>query len=158
MSQPGHTVQTFGNFHCSGTPSTPSGAWTVSSDARLKKNIKPIQGSLSRLLALRSVEFEFIEPRKTDHEDRVYAGFIAQEVEKVFPEWVSADTNGFKRIALQGFESQAVQALRELRAEKDKQVKALEDKLSTQAAQLAAQEKRLAALEKAVQQPVSVGR
>ncbi|MBI5525713.1 MAG: hypothetical protein HY897_05210 [Deltaproteobacteria bacterium] len=57
---------------------------------------------------------------------------IAQEVEKIFPEWVGADKDGFKDLTFRGFEALTVEAMRELKAEND------------------ALKERLAALERAV--------
>jgi hypothetical protein len=48
-----------------------------------------------------------------------YTGMIAQEVEQIFPEWVSEDSRGFKTLTVIGFEGIVVEAMRELRAEKD---------------------------------------
>jgi len=53
------------------------------SDERLKKNIKPMVGSLANILKLKPVEFE----RKTNK--KKFLGFLAQDVEKVLPELVS---------------------------------------------------------------------
>jgi hypothetical protein len=44
-------------------------------------------------------------------------GFVAQEVERVFPDWVSRDDSGYRLVAPKGFEALVVEALRELRAE-----------------------------------------
>ena len=38
--------------------------WTISSDARLKKNIRVIPGALDKILQLRGVTFEWKEPEK----------------------------------------------------------------------------------------------
>ena len=43
-------------------------------------------------------------------------GMIAQEVESVFPEWVSEKSDGYKQLTFRGFEALSVEALRELRA------------------------------------------
>jgi hypothetical protein len=49
-------------------------------------------------------------------------GFIAQDVEKVFPEWVNTDADGYRYITERGTTALMVEALRELRAEKDAQI------------------------------------
>jgi hypothetical protein len=41
-------------------------------------------------------------------------GLIAQEVERVFPAWVSSDQDGYKELTIRGFEALTVEALREL--------------------------------------------
>jgi hypothetical protein len=69
----------------------------------------------------------------------VYMGMIAQDVEKVFPEWVKTDINGYKTLGFIGFEALTTEAVRELKAENNElkaknielelRVKALETKL-----------------------------
>lgn len=96
-----------------GTSSTPKNIFTIdkegnvtttgtingSSDARLKTNINTMTGSLDNILKLRGVTFNWKEssnPTKTQY------GFIAQEVEKVFPDLVGTDSNGFKTVNYSG--------------------------------------------------------
>src|SRR5262249_24108219 len=79
----------------SGTASkTGGGSWAVFSDVRLKKNIEPLTGALDRLLQLRSVTFEYKDPQSIHEAPGVQIGMIAQEVEKVFPDWVDTAPNG----------------------------------------------------------------
>jgi hypothetical protein len=93
-----------------------SGSWSAPSDARLKHHIAPLQGSLDRLLALRGVTFEYNDDAPSNYfVPGVHAGFVAQDVERVFPEWVSTDEGGYRLVGPQGFEALAVEALRELR-------------------------------------------
>ena len=42
--------------------------------------------------------------------------------EEVFPDWVSEGGRGYKTLTFRGFEALTVEALRELRAEKDRQL------------------------------------
>jgi hypothetical protein len=127
------------------------GSWSALSDARLKTNIQPLHDSLDRLLALRGVAFEYRNPDMPLCDDRVHAGMIAQEVEAVFPEWIDENPNGYKTLTFRGFEALTVEALRELRAEKDTEIAALQRALAERDAALAATNDRLAALERAVQ-------
>ena len=120
------------------------GSWAASSDIRLKHDIQDLGGSLEKLLQLHSVSFRYKD--ETKYPAGVQTGFIAQEVEKVFPSWVSDGPDGFKAVSIYGFESLTVQALRELRAEKDAQIAALELRAKTAEARLAALEKQVAAL------------
>ena len=53
------------------------------SDIREKENIVSIDGSLNKILALNPVEFDWL---KTG--EHIKAGFVAQQVEEVFPEYV----------------------------------------------------------------------
>lgn len=66
--------------------------WTHSSDKRLKHDIKPLENSLEKILQLRGVSYLF----NSDTKNKEQLGFIAQEVEPIFPEVVVTDSNGFK--------------------------------------------------------------
>lgn len=125
------------------------------SDARLKKNIEPLRGTLQRLLRLSGVTFEYKNPEKSFGLPGRQTGMIAQEVEKVFPEWVDEDEEGYKYVTFRGFEALTVEALRELRQEKDAQIKALRVEKD---AQITGLEARLAALEDSVRKMNPSGR
>lgn len=72
------------NSTCSFTANT--GAPTCGSDETLKKNITDLGGSLSKIDALRLVEYNW----KTDAPGTTkQTGFVAQEVEKIFPKLVT---------------------------------------------------------------------
>ncbi|MCC5930644.1 MAG: tail fiber domain-containing protein [Cyclobacteriaceae bacterium] len=107
-----------------------SNTWTVFSDKRLKKNIQSIDSPLERILSLRGVTYQWIDPASQGNMDGVYTGFIAQEVEKVFPEWIGEDANGMKTLTVIGFEGIVVEALRELREEKDKEIDKLKEEIA----------------------------
>lgn len=100
--------------------------WSVFSDRRIKKDIEPLTGSLDRLLGLRGVEFEYTDLSIPGTSAGRQTGFVAQEVEGVFPEWVSEvegiSADPLKAVTVKGFEALTVEALRELRAEKDEQI------------------------------------
>lgn len=98
------------------------GSWTAISDRRLKHDIMPLEGSLDRLLGLRGVTFAYNDPKRAGACEGTMMGFIAQDVEPIFPRWVSTDAEGYKAITITGFEALTVEALRELRAEKDAQI------------------------------------
>ena len=76
-----------------------------------------------------------------------YTGMIAQEVERVFPEWIGQDANGYKTLTVIGFEGIVVEALRELREEKDRQLRKGELQIEWLRRQVAAMQERLARLE-----------
>lgn len=56
--------------------------WAVTSDRRIKKNIKAVSGGLETILALKPVEFDYIQTNKHD------IGFIAQDYQQILPEQV----------------------------------------------------------------------
>lgn len=105
------------------------GAWAVLSDARLKQNISDIADPLGRVLELHGVEFDYIPGSHALEAPGRQIGFIAQDVEKVFPDWVGTGNDGYKFVAVHGFEALTVEAMRQLREEKDAQIKMLQDKL-----------------------------
>lgn len=107
-----------------------NGTWTYSSDERLKKNIKTLDGALSKILGLHGVIFEWKDPEK--YSSGVQMGLIAQEVEQVFPGWITTDVNGYKNLTVSGFEALTVESIRELKKENDvlrARVEALEAKI-----------------------------
>jgi len=87
------------------------GTLACSSDSRRKKEINTIQDSLSKVLGLRSVQYRW----NSDTEDApLRFGFIAQELEQIFPELVITDADGMKSVAytnLIPFLAQAIQQL-----------------------------------------------
>ncbi|MCB9030686.1 MAG: tail fiber domain-containing protein [Deltaproteobacteria bacterium] len=124
------------DFEVNGTAAKPGGgSWAVASDARLKKNVASLENSLDKVLALRGVTFEYINPEEVHELPGVQTGMIAQEVERVFPEWVLEGADGYKRVSVKGFEALIVEALRELREEKDAEI----DDLRLQIEELTAQ-------------------
>lgn len=62
------------------------GGYSSLSDARFKKNISPLSFTLQKLMKLRPVSYHMIEQSA---QDKQIVGFIAQEVESIFPELVS---------------------------------------------------------------------
>jgi hypothetical protein len=105
---------------------------TCASDSRLKKNVQPMVGVLDQLLRLHGVTFEWKDTTMLGHLSGTHKGFIAQDVEKVFPSWVGADGDGFKTLGVEPREGFAltVEALRELKIKNDEleaRLKVLED-------------------------------
>lgn len=90
-------------------------AWETNSDKRFKKNIETVQSPVEKLLGIRGVTFDW---RKEDFPERNFPdrktyGFIAQELEKVVPELVSTDNNGFKSVQYQNMTSILVEGFKE---------------------------------------------
>jgi hypothetical protein len=136
-------------LHVNGTAGKPGGgSWSNSSDIRLKKNIEPLHGALDQLLCLQGVTFEYIDPDAIDELPGPRIGMIAQEVEQVFPDWVGKRIDGFKSVTYRGFEALTVEALRDLRAEKNAQIESLQAEKDADIALLRA---RVDALELALQ-------
>jgi hypothetical protein len=55
-------------------------------------------GALDKLLPLKVVTFEWKSPEEHQDHTGTQIGVIAQEVEKVFPQWVGRDSKGFKSV------------------------------------------------------------
>lgn len=117
-------------LHVNGSAGKPGGgSWAVASDSRLKKNVHSLDHALDRLLRLRGVRFQYNDPTAINELPGVQTGMIAQEVEQVFPNWVDSGAGGYKHVTFRGFEALTVEALRELREEKDSSVATLEARL-----------------------------
>lgn len=95
-----------------------SGAYSSVSDGRLKTDIIPFEIDLEKLDELEPVTYTFRE----DPDKSEYIGFIAQEVEKVFPQLVSKTTVGdtaeeINLLDYSGFGIIAISAIKHLRDE-----------------------------------------
>jgi hypothetical protein len=85
------------------------------SDIRLKKNVETIDGALNKLTKLRGVTFEWATPEEVKKNGAgKKTGWVAQEVEKVFPEWVNDRGDGYKGVGPQGFEALVVEAFKDV--------------------------------------------
>ncbi len=62
-----------------------TGAYTALSDRRFKTNIEPMGSALDKIKALQPVQYRFID----QPDDLTHIGFIAQDVEPVFPSLVN---------------------------------------------------------------------
>ena len=110
---------------------------TTESDERLKKNIKPIANALEKVLKIRGVEFDWRSDEfdiASKWKNRPHGiGVIAQEVEKVFPEAMGEEDQGFKTVEYRYLVAPLIEAVRELRDQNKAladQNKVLADRLS----------------------------
>jgi hypothetical protein len=82
----GGYMQNMIDFESSGTINNATGSYgTISSDERVKENVVEATSKLNDILSLKVKNFNFIG------DDFKQIGLIAQEVEKVFPSWVTTD-------------------------------------------------------------------
>ncbi len=106
-----------GNLQVGGSASKPGGGpWAALSDARTKKNVQALPGSLDLLNALRPVSFEYKDPDAPHTAPGTFLGFLAQEVRPVLPHWVTETSDGTLMLTPQGFEALTVRAIQELDA------------------------------------------
>jgi hypothetical protein len=81
------------------------------SDIALKENITPLDGSLSKILNLSPVSFDWID--KSSRGANREIGFIAQDMEKIFPEVVRTNPDGYKGIKYDVFAAVLAKAIQE---------------------------------------------
>ncbi len=110
---------------------TIAGTLTQLSDARLKQNIRPLGQALDKINAIKPVYFAFKD--QTTHPAGDHIGVIAQDVQKVFPELVQTDAQGYLSVEYANFTAVLLQAIQEQQAEIESQ----NTLLKQQAAELA---------------------
>jgi hypothetical protein len=82
------------NFSVNGSAAKPgSNTWTITSDARTKKNIERYRSGLKEVLAINPVRFQYNELSGYADTTSRYVGVLAQEIEKVLPSAVSIVKN-----------------------------------------------------------------
>jgi len=88
-----------------------SGTLNQSSDERLKKDIKTLDNALEKAMKMRGVSYTW----KTDaSNENPQIGVIAQEVEKVYPEFVRTDKSGMKSVNYAQMTAVLIEAVKEL--------------------------------------------
>jgi len=102
----------------SGQLQTTTGTISSLSDARLKDQVHDYAGALDQINALRPVRYHYRDAGKAAFQpEGLHLGFLAQEMQQVFPEWVSEGEDGYLMLSMRGFEAVAVRAIQELNAE-----------------------------------------
>ncbi len=73
----------------------------LESDENSKRDIKPIESSLEKILDIKGVSFKWKDRRSEGRKspDRQHYGVIAQQVEEVLPEIVNKGNDGTRRVA-----------------------------------------------------------
>jgi hypothetical protein len=84
-----------------------------SSDINLKENIKPIENAIDKVKKLNGVEFDFKNSNDYGYLKRHQIGLIAQEVEKVIPEVVSENNNGYLGVSYQHLTGLLIEAIKD---------------------------------------------
>lgn len=131
---------------------TGGGSWSVFCDERLKHDIKPLAGTLDRLLQLRGYTFEYNASAVAERLalPGTQIGLMAQEVERVFPDWVAKDENGYRYVTERATTALMVEALRDLRSEKDREIEAIKARAAKSELENQELKARLERLEKAM--------
>ena len=128
----------FGDF----TGDVNAANFNQSSDARLKKNISTLTSGLAMINSLRGVRYNWKDEQKPENK----VGFIAQEVEKVLPELVKTNKDGFKAINYAEMTAVLVEAVKELSAQID-DLKKENSQLKAEALKVESLEQRLLRIE-----------
>lgn len=83
------------------------------SDRRLKENITDLPSQLANIMALRTVEFDYIESEGGGHQ----IGFIAQEVQEIYPDLVGERADGMLTLTdLNKNDARLIKAIQEQQA------------------------------------------
>jgi hypothetical protein len=96
---------------------TVAGSWLANSDARIKTDVRTIEGALETLAKLRPVAFRYTAEHRAKHPsiaDRDYNNFIAQEYREVFPDAVKEDGEGLLSVDTYDVQPYLVRAVQEL--------------------------------------------
>lgn len=88
---------------CSGTPS----------DRRLKTNITDITNVLPRVLKAQGVRYDLLKDTQSAPGEGKNIGFIAQDLEELFPEVVKTDANGIKSVDYEKMTAVLVESTKE---------------------------------------------
>jgi hypothetical protein len=104
-----------------------SANWNVTSDRRIKQNVRPLEGALATLLRVRPVRYGFTPAWVAAHPGlggREHYGVIAQEYREVFPDYVKptadllpGDPDPVLGVDMGSAQIVAIRAIQELAAE-----------------------------------------
>lgn len=111
-STPTDKLSVVGNITATGTISS-------SSDIRFKTNIHPLTSTLSAVLSLQPITYNW-KPDFKGYNAQRQLGFSAQELEKYFPEIVQTDKDGYKALDYSRMTSVLVQAIKDQQQELDR--------------------------------------
>ena len=141
-TSPGYTL------HVVGTAGLSSGtAWTNASDLRLKDIDGDYKIGLSEVIKLHPVRFQY----KKDNAlglpvGKMRTGFIAQEVKEIIPDAVIERDDGYLELNVDPIHWAVVNAIKELKAEKDQEIARLKEEKDRDITRLDAENKQLKAI------------
>ena len=147
----GHHLDLFYNANYKGGFSSVDGAYIMASDRRLKKDIVPLNDVMAKLSQLQTYQYHYLD---NNNNSPLSSGFMAQDVQKVFPEAVSEFTTKTGETLLginyQFFTVLAIKALQEQQLTLQNQnlkVKNLEDEMEIEKSKVKNLEEKMAFLE-----------
>ena len=121
-TSPNYKLHVYGRIKTSGI--------TESSDERLKENIADLTNALEKVIQLRGVTYDWKD--KANYSEKTQIGLIAQEVEKIIPELVDCDSQGYYAVQYTHLVPLLIEAVKELNnlvSEKDNEIDLLQSKL-----------------------------
>jgi hypothetical protein len=93
------------------------GTLTQNSDMRLKKDITPLQQSLQKIIQLNGYHYYW---KNEQGDDRLQTGVLAQEVQKIFPELVTANKDGILAVNYSGLIPVLIESIKEQQTQVDR--------------------------------------
>lgn len=133
--------------------------WQTTSDLRLKDIGGPFEPGLEAIARLNPVRFHYKPGNPRGHDAQPeYVGFVAQEVQPVIPESISAGADGYLDFNMHAVNVALVNAVKELKAQHERQQAEI-DALREENSRLSALQARLTDLESrlALMQPAHGG-
>jgi hypothetical protein len=102
--------------------------WVSLSDARYKKDVQPLDNALDKIRALNGVSYHFRKNEFPDinFDDRLHIGLLAQDVQKVLPDAVFTDSNGFYGVDYNTMIPLLIEAVKELSRQNEELKKEIE--------------------------------
>ena len=120
------------------------GIYTSNSDLRVKDNIQPFENVLDKVLQLKPQAYHYLD--QADDAPLAH-GFLAQDVEQLFPSFVSTKgEHNSKAIEYQNFSVLAIQAIKE----QQKQLANQADQITKQDSKIAEQYRKMKMIETAL--------
>lgn len=88
---------------------------TCPSDVRFKKNFRPLDNAMAQVMQVQGVRYDWRKDEFPEHNfsDKNQMGFVAQDLEKLFPEMVVTDSKGYKSVDYARITPLLVEALKE---------------------------------------------
>ncbi|MFT4568479.1 MAG: hypothetical protein ACI9FN_003448, partial [Saprospiraceae bacterium] len=134
-----------------------TGSWLANSDSRLKKNITYLNSEaiLHKVLKMKAVNYEWNDDKTgMQRPEGVMYGFIAQDLEQVWPTKVKEDSQGYLQTAYGDYDPMFVEAIKALYAQNQELMQMMEvqniknESLKAEVVELSAMKDQISALSK----------
>jgi hypothetical protein len=136
---------------------TSGGNWLANSDKRLKKNISYLDSEkiLQKVLQMKGVNYEWNDDKTgMKRPEGIMYGFIAQDLEQVWPTKVKEDNQGYLQTAYGDYDPMFVEAIKALYAQNQELMQMMEvqiirnESLKAEVVELSAMKDQISALSK----------